>query len=111
MRGRLSMTILKRGCVAVACAGLLAGCNVGPKYSPPAPPSAPGFKEAAPSAYKSALPGTWQPANPQDAKLKGKWWEIFQEPELNALEEQLNIDNQNIAAFYQNFMAARAQVR
>jgi NodT family efflux transporter outer membrane factor (OMF) lipoprotein len=110
MRAKSSMTKF-RGCAATICAALLAGCNVGPKYSPPAPPSAPGFKEAAPSAYKSAPPGTWQPASPQDAKLKGKWWEIFQEPELNALEEQLNIDNQNIAEFYQNFMAARAQVR
>ena len=110
MRAKSSMTKF-RGCVATICAALLAGCNVGPKYSPPAPPSAPGFKEAAPSAYKSAPPGTWQSASPQDAKLKGKWWEIFQEPELNALEEQLNIDNQNIAEFYQNFMAARAQVR
>jgi len=43
--------------------------------------------------------------------LKGKWWEVFQEPELNALEEQLDINNQNIATYFQNFMAARAQVR
>jgi NodT family efflux transporter outer membrane factor (OMF) lipoprotein len=43
--------------------------------------------------------------------LKGKWWETFNEPELNALEDQLNIDNQNIAQYFQNFMAARAQVR
>jgi NodT family efflux transporter outer membrane factor (OMF) lipoprotein len=43
--------------------------------------------------------------------LKGKWWEIFNEPELNALEEQVNINNQNIAQYFQNFMAARAQVR
>ena len=43
--------------------------------------------------------------------LKGKWWEIFNEPELNALEEQLNIDNQNIKQYFENFMAARAQVR
>jgi outer membrane protein TolC len=58
-----------------------------------------------------APPGTWQPAQPQDAALKGKWWEMFNEPELNALEDQLNIDNQNIAQYFQNFMAARAQVR
>ena len=36
---------------------------------------------------------------------------MFNEPELNALEDQLNIDNQNIAQYFQNFMAARAQVR
>jgi NodT family efflux transporter outer membrane factor (OMF) lipoprotein len=89
---------------------LLAGCVVGPKYNPPAVPPPPAFKEALPSAYNGALPGAWQPASPQDAALKGKWWEIFNEPELNALEEQLNIDNQNIAQFFQNFMAARALV-
>jgi NodT family efflux transporter outer membrane factor (OMF) lipoprotein len=61
-------------------------------------------------AYSAAPPGTWQPAQPQDAALKGKWWEMFDEPELNALEDRLNIDNQNIAQYFQNFMAARAQV-
>jgi len=62
-------------------------------------------------AYSAAPAGTWQPANPQDAALKGKWWEMFHELELNALEEQLNINNQNIAQYFQNFMAARALVR
>jgi NodT family efflux transporter outer membrane factor (OMF) lipoprotein len=95
---------------AVLICALLAGCMVGPKYNPPAVPPPPAFKEALPSAYSGALPGAWQPASPQDAELKGKWWEIFNEPELNALEEQLNIDNQNIAQFFQNFMAARALV-
>ena len=28
--------------------------------------------------------------------IRGNWWEVFNEPELNALEEQLNINNQNI---------------
>jgi NodT family efflux transporter outer membrane factor (OMF) lipoprotein len=69
------------------------------------------FKETAPAAYSPADAGTWQAANPQDAALKGNWWELFQEPELNGLESQLNIDNQNIAQYFQNFMAARAQVR
>jgi NodT family efflux transporter outer membrane factor (OMF) lipoprotein len=43
--------------------------------------------------------------------LRGKWWEVFNDPELNALEEQLNIDNQNIKQFFENFMEARAVVR
>jgi NodT family efflux transporter outer membrane factor (OMF) lipoprotein len=89
---------------------LLSACNVGPKYTPPAIPPPPAFKEAAPAAYHSAPPCSWLPAQPQDAVFKGKWWEMFNEPELNALEEQLNIDNQNIAQYFQNFMAARAQV-
>ena len=95
---------------AVLCLSLLSGCNVGPKYSKAAVPAPPAFKEASPAAYSAAPPGAWQPAQPQDAALKGKWWEMFNEPELNALEDRLNIDNQNIAQYFQNFMAARAQV-
>ena len=51
-----------------------------------------------------------EPPETQDAAIKEKWREIFNEPELNALEKQLDIDNQNIALYFQNFMAARAQV-
>jgi NodT family efflux transporter outer membrane factor (OMF) lipoprotein len=50
-------------------------------------------------------------AQPQDATLRGKWWEIYNEPELNSLEDQLNIDNQNIQQAFENFMEARALVR
>lgn len=88
----------------------LTGCTVGPKYNAPSVPQPPAFKESAPPAYKSDLSGTWKPAQPRDAAIKGKWWEIFHEPELNALEEQLNINNQNIAQYFQNFMAARSVV-
>jgi NodT family efflux transporter outer membrane factor (OMF) lipoprotein len=104
------MTITRKLPIAAACILLLNGCNVGPRYVAPSVPAPPAFKEAAPAAYGEAPPGTWKPAQPQDGALKGKWWEIFNEPELNALEEQLNIDNQNIAQYFQNFMAARAQV-
>jgi len=89
---------------------LLSGCNVGPRYVSPDFPAPSAFKESSPAVYNEAPPGTWQPALPQDAALKGKWWEIFNEPELNTLEDQLNIDNQNIAQYFQNFMAGRAQV-
>lgn len=98
------------GCAVLICVVFLSACRVGPKYSVPAAPSAPAYKESAPAAYSSAPPGTWKPARPQDAVLKGKWWQIFNEPELNALEDQLNINNQTIAEYFQNFMAARAQV-
>ena len=98
-------------CATAICMSVLSGCNVGPRYARPAAPTPPAFKEASPAAYSTAPPGSWQPAQPQDAELKGKWWEMFNEPELTALEDQLNIDNKNIAQSFQNFMAARAQVR
>jgi len=96
---------------AAFCLSLMSACNVGPRYAPPSAPTPPAFKGASPAAYSAAPPGSWQPAQPRDAELKGKWWEMFNEPELNALEDRLNIDNQNIAQSFQNFMAARAQVR
>ncbi len=91
----------------------IAGCRVGPKYVTPTAPVPPvaSYKEQTPEAYKGVSPGTWKPAQPQDAILKGKWWEIFNEPELNALEEQLDINNQNIAQYFQNFVASRTLVR
>jgi len=52
----------------------------------------------------------WKVAKPQDAMIRCKWWEIFNEPELNALEEQVEVNNQNIKQSYENFMAARTQV-
>ena len=91
----------------VLCA-MLAGCNVGPKYVPPTITAPPVFKES-PTQFKEA--DGWTVAQPQDAALRGKWWEIYNDPELNALEEQLNIDNQNIREAFANFMEARTLVR
>ncbi len=91
----------------VLCA-MLAGCNVGPKYHPPTETAPAAFKES-PTQFKET--GGWTVAQPQDAVLRGKWWEIYNEPELNALEEQLNINNQNIQQAFENFMEARALVR
>jgi NodT family efflux transporter outer membrane factor (OMF) lipoprotein len=104
---------------------VLSGCMVGPKYQPPPAQAPPDFKElpATTSPKPSPSPpgetpdptlgglGNWTVAQPRDAKIRGKWWEMYEDPELNALEEQLNIDNQNIRQFFENFMAARAVVR
>jgi len=103
---RCQITLLA---TVVTVVTLVAGC-VGPPYVKPNVDTPSAFKEGSPTAYAGADAGAWQPAQPQDAALKGKWWEVFGEPELNALEEQLNINNQNIAQFFQNFMAAREQV-
>jgi NodT family efflux transporter outer membrane factor (OMF) lipoprotein len=85
------------------------GCNVGPKYLRPVVPPPPAFKEL--GTQQADNGSTWKTALPQDGALRGKWWEIYQEPELDALEDKLNVSNQNIAQSYDNFMAARAQVQ
>ncbi len=86
---------------------LLTGCRVGPKYQmPPATAQAPpvSYKES-PTQFTDT--DGWKVAQPQDAMLHGRWWEIYNDPELNALEDQLNINNQNIKQFFENFMEAR----
>ena len=92
--------------VAVLCS-ILAGCSVGPMYVPPTA-TAPAIYKESPDQFKES--GGWTVAQPQDAALRGKWWEIYNEPELNALEEELNIDNQNVKQAFENFMEARALV-
>jgi len=97
--------------IALALAALLiTGCRVGPKYQRP-----PAMAQAPPASYKETpasdtAAGDWKVAQPQDAMLHGKWWEIYNDPELNALEDKLNIDNQTIKVYFENFMSARAIV-
>ena len=93
----------------VFAALLLQGCNVGPRYNRPNVQSPATFKEVTPEDLKK-MDG-WKVAEPKDTELHGKWWEIFGDPELNALEEQVSVSNQNVAAAFANFMAARAIVR
>jgi NodT family efflux transporter outer membrane factor (OMF) lipoprotein len=88
---------------------MLSGCVVGPKYHPPAPQAPAAVYKESPSEIKET--GDWTVAQPADAKLRGKWWEMFNDPELNTLEEQLDINNQNIKQYFENFMEARAIVR
>jgi NodT family efflux transporter outer membrane factor (OMF) lipoprotein len=88
---------------------LVSGCNVGPKYHAPTAPAvtAPNYKE---STVNFKDQDGWKVASPQEATIRGNWWEIFNEPELNTLEEQLNANNQSIQVSYQNYMAARALI-
>ena len=97
------------GALALGLMALMTGCRVGPAYHAPATPAvtAPNYKE---STVNFKDQDGWKVASPQDALLRGNWWEIFNEPELNALEEQLNANNQNIQVSYQNYMAARAVI-
>jgi len=81
---------------------------VGPKYSKPTVPLAPAFKEAPPSSFKEG--DGWKTARPSDQALRGDWWVMFQDPQLNALEEQIDGANQTLRAADANYRAARAAV-
>jgi NodT family efflux transporter outer membrane factor (OMF) lipoprotein len=86
---------------AAASALWIGGCNFAPKYQKPSVETPDAFKEAA----------GWKPAQPKDDAARGNWWEVFGDPQLNALEEQVSVSNQNIAAAFANFLAARAAVK
>lgn len=103
---------LTRGILQLSIAALLLSalaCVVGPKYHPPVNQAPAAVYKESPAQHPDSQ--GWNVAQPADAKLRGKWWEIFNDSELNALEEQLNIDNQNIKQYFENFMEARAVVR
>ncbi|HLI83148.1 MAG TPA: efflux transporter outer membrane subunit [Bryobacteraceae bacterium] len=90
-------------CFPIALAALLSSCVVGPKYErPPAP---------VPAAFKEPPPEGWKEAQPNEGQLRGKWWEIFNDPDLNALEEQVSISNQNVLAAEAQFREAKDLIR
>src|ERR1700755_3098618 len=85
---------------------LLAGCMVGPQYKRPIAATAPAFKEA-PQATAS---DGWKPGQPSEQTLKGDWWRLYQDPQLNALEVQVDAANQTLKAAEANFRSARAAI-
>lgn len=77
------------------------GCAVGPKYKTPAVPTPPAYKEI----------GNWKTAQPNEKNLGGNWWEIFQDSQLDALEQQIEVSNQNLKAALAQYQEARAALR
>jgi NodT family efflux transporter outer membrane factor (OMF) lipoprotein len=95
--------------VAFLLALLLAGCMVGPRYARPDLPTTPTYKEEVPGSFKES--DQWLRANPADQASRGKWWEIFGDPELNNLEEQIAGFNQTLKVAEARFREARAAIR
>jgi len=95
--------------IALILVLLLAGCTVGPKYVKPAVPTTSTYKEEVPASFKEA--DQWQPAHPADQTSRGNWWEIFGDPELNKLEEQIAGSNQTLKVAEARFREARASIR
>jgi len=84
-------------------------CMIGPKYQRPTAPVSPAYKEP-PTDNSQEMEG-WKQAQPSDALARGKWWEIYSDPELNVLEEQVSISNQNLLAAEAQFREAKFAVR
>src|ERR1700757_1791130 len=100
---RMGARVRKRiaGGACVLSTVFLTGCTVGPNYKRPPADVPPAYKEV----------GDWKPAQPNDENFTGNWWEIFQDPQLNALELQVNVSNQNLIAAEAQYTQARAALR
>ena len=103
------MRFISTGTPVLPLVLLLAGCTVGPKYIKPSVPATATYKEEPPGSFKESE--QWQPAHPGDQTSRGKWWEIFGDPELNKLEEQIAGSNQNLKVAEARFREARAAIR
>ena len=86
------------------------GCVVGPNYHrPAAAPAPPAYRELPPPP--PVQNGTWTTATPADATLRGDWWTLFNDPQLNDLEKRLTLGNQSIQAAIERYTNARATIR
>jgi len=93
---------LRLATLSAATILLVSGCTVGPNYVRPTAEVPTEFKET---------PANWKQAQPSDALAKGQWWEIYQDPQLNELEAQINVSNQTLKAEQEQFAQARAALR
>src|SRR5947209_19703105 len=90
-------------------ARLLASCTLGPKYTKPNVPAAPAYDEQPPASFTES--GNWKQAQPSDGLPRGKWYELFGDPQLTALEEQVPLANQTLKAAEASFRRSRALVQ
>ncbi len=98
---RIGTPFIQASVLLLAATAFLAGCAVGPKYKVPAMTAPPAYKESA----------NWKPAQPNEQQLGGNWWEIFQDPQLNTMEQQINVSNQNLKAAVAQYQESRAALR
>ena len=93
----------------MALAAMTGGCIVGPDYKRPPVAQPAAFKEQ--PAETDTLAVQWKQAQPGDEAIRSNWWEAFQDPVLDDLEQQVLVSNQNVAQADAAFRAARAAVR
>lgn len=103
------MNKMRTRLLQLAVLAALGGCTVGPAYHRPGTDAPQAYKELTAAQFKDT--DGWKVAVPQDQIIRGQWWELFGDPQLSALEEQVKSSNQTVAAAYASFMQARALVR
>src|ERR1700678_3850580 len=93
--------MMRKSVISFSFAVILQACSLAPDYHRPAEETAPAFKEA----------GGWMTAEPADAMPRGKWWEVYGDTALNALEEKVGTSNQDLKVALARYEEARAGAR
>ena len=114
---RVSRVIAPRAAILAGSLALVVatGCKpVGPDYKRPEYQAPASYKETGGSAVVTPPPnptgGGWQPANPSDGMLRGNWWEVFQDPQLNKLEDRVEANNPGLRQALETYLAAHDAV-
>src|SRR5690606_14903508 len=105
--GRMNEMSMRMRTPSVLLSLVLAGCSVAPPYDPPPTVLPAAFKEA----QQPVDPAAWKPAEPGDARHRGAWWTIFDDPELDALQQQALQANQTLRAGIARVERSRALAR
>jgi len=100
-QGSCGISALARWSGLLGVALLVGACTVGPDYVKPS--------VEVPSSYKEV--DGWKVAEPQDQSLRGDWWERFGDPRLSALEAEVDVSSQTVAAAEAQLRQARALVQ
>ena len=82
----------------MALALLLGACSLAPPLRVPDVPSAAAYKEN----------GPWTQAQPADRLPRDRWWTLYDNAELDALETRLVAGSPTLGAAFANYTAARA---
>ena len=100
------MTTAKQSLLLSSLMGslLLAGCSLAPEYQPAKVIVPVKFKESDPKLEDN----NWKIAQPADQQVRGEWWRVFNDAQLNELEQQAIAGNQNLKAVAANIQASRA---
>src|SRR3954468_9993932 len=91
-----------RAGAAMLMLAMASACTVGPDYVKPTATVPANYKEA-------AADGTaWKLAEPGDRTARGKWWAVYNDPLLNALQDVVTTSNQDLKIAQSRYTQARA---
>ncbi|WP_341958120.1 efflux transporter outer membrane subunit [Pseudomonas sp. RC10] len=91
--------MVKQSMLLMAMLGLGA-CSLAPDYTVP----------SVPTAQQYRAQGPWSLATPSDQISRDGWWQVYNDPQLDALQQQLLANNPTLSAALAHYAQAQAFV-